>query len=158
MQCARGEGGGGGESGGGCQHELAAPYSYASAECTQSCSCETCTHMYLYPQSQVASLSALRWRGPIASSRGRGTTLLPWNSITFRCIDLHKQSGWRQGSFSFLHFSFLQVGGRDLSKRKLGSLCVAVVSFAASTIWQGAYVEAKGRDVRSAAHCKLNCH
>lgn len=45
----RGAGGGGG----GFKRELAAPYSYASAECTQSCSCETCTHMRLYPDSHV---------------------------------------------------------------------------------------------------------
>lgn len=96
------EGGGGG--GGNCQHELTAPYSYASVECTQSCSCETCTHMYLYPESQVTSLSELRWWGPIACSRGRETTLLTWNSISFGYIDLHKQAGWRQGSYRTIFF------------------------------------------------------
>lgn len=108
---------------GDCQHELTAPYSYASVECTQSCSCETCTHMYLYPESQATFLSELRWRGPIACSRGRETTLLTWNSISFRYIDLHKQAGWRQGSYSTIFFSlslFPAGWGKGLIKEKVG--------------------------------------
>lgn len=115
------EGGRGG--GGGCQHELTAPYSYASVECTQSCSCETCTHMYLYPESQVTSLSELRWWGPIACSRGRKTTLLTWNSISFGYIDLHKQAGWRQGSYRTIFFSlslFPAGSGKGLIEEKVG--------------------------------------
>lgn len=106
MQCARGEGGWGGVSGGGrlstwtrCSLQLRFRWVHSELQLWN-----LHPHVFVPTIPSYSSLSALRWRGLIASSRGPGTTLLlPWNRITLRCIDLHKQSGWRQGcAFFFL--------------------------------------------------------
>lgn len=112
------DGVGSGGEGGGVQHELAAPSSYASAECTRSCSCETCTHMCLYPESHATSLSEP------AAMTVEPLRRLGKVSLSGICTSTNRQSDARD---PIAHLSFPQVGKGTRRRRALASLCAAVV-------------------------------